>query len=123
MCFGLMFVLAFLFLATPVLVGLYARSAVGAAAHDAGRIVASAAGPDGVIEGTDELSPATLRAQRRVHDLLGERASFRVLRVDQRESVVEVEVTAPKPFLLFGGGTLGPDTIASRAVVRLEQLH
>jgi hypothetical protein len=123
MCFGLMFFLAFLFLATQVLVGLYARSAVGAAAHDAGRIVASAAGPDGVIEGPDELSPATLRAQRRVHDLLGERASFRVLRVDQSESVVEVEVTAPKPFLLFGGGTLGPDTIASRAVVRLEQLQ
>jgi hypothetical protein len=123
MCFGLMFFLGFLFLATQLLVGLYARSAVGAAAHDAGRIVASAAGPDGVIDDSAELGSATVRAQRRVQDLLGEEARLRVLRVDPGESVVEVEVTAPKPFLLFGGGTLGPDTIASRAVVRLERLQ
>jgi hypothetical protein len=123
MCFGLMFFLGFLFPATQVLVGLYARSAVGAAAHDAGRIVASAAGPDGVFDPADEVGAASLRAERRVHDLLGDRASFRLLRVDRRESLVEVEVTAPKPFLLFGGGTLGPDDIVGRAVVRLEQLQ
>jgi hypothetical protein len=123
MCFGLMFFLGFLFLATQVLVGLYARSAVEAAAHDAGRIVASAAGADGVLDGGDEVGPASARAERRVHDLLGDRASFRLLRLDPTESVVEVEVIAPKPFLLFGGGTLGADTIATRAVVRLERLQ
>jgi hypothetical protein len=123
MCFGLLFFLGFLFLATQVLVGLYARSAVGAAAHDAGRIVASAAGPDGVLDGPAELGPARARAEDRVRDLLGEDAGFRLVRVDGAASVVEVEVTAPKPFLLFGGGTLGADTIAARAVVRLEQLQ
>jgi hypothetical protein len=123
MCFGLLFFLGFLFLATQVLVGLYARSAVGAAAHDAGRIVASAAGADGVLDGPAELAPATARAERRVRDLLGADASFRLLRVDEQADVVEVEVTAPKPFLLFGGGTLGPDNIAGRAVIRLERLQ
>jgi hypothetical protein len=96
---------------------------VGAAAHDAGRIVASAAGSDGVLDGSAELAPATARAERRVRDLLGADASFRLLQVDGAASLVEVEVTAPKPFLLFGGGALGADTIASRAVVRLEQLQ
>lgn len=135
MCFGLLFFLGFLLLATQVLVTLYVRSTVEAAASDAARILASAAVDEGAA-GADLARPggsgapdliglttAERDAAERVHELLGNRATLRVVRIDVAESLVEVEVTLPRPRLLLGGGTLGGDTIAQRASVRLERLQ
>ncbi len=121
-CFGIMFFLGFLLLAAQITLGLYARSVVTSAALDSGRIMAGAAGPDGMVE-PGELATAHAAAEGRVHSLLGPHATFELRSVDQTASVVEVAVAAPRPRLLWGGGTLGSDVIERRVRVRLEQLQ
>lgn len=121
MCFGLLFFLGFLFLAAQVLVTLYARSVVSAAAYDAARIIAVSDG-DGTVQ-PERVNNAEGRARARVQELLGQDASLRIVRVDLADSLVEVEVTKPRPRLLLGGGTLGDDTLTAHAIVRLEQLQ
>ncbi len=121
-CFGIMFFLGFLLMAAQITLGLYARSVVTSAALDSGRIMAAAAGPNGMVE-PGELAAAQTEAVSRIQSLLGPYATFEVRSVDQAASVVEVAVSAPRPRLLWGGGTLGSDRIERRVRVRLEQLQ
>lgn len=121
-CFGIMFFLGFLLLAAQITLGLYARSVVTSAALDSGRIMAGAAGPNGMVE-PGELATAQAEAVNRVRSLLGPHATFELRSVDRAASVVEVAVSAPRPRLLWGGGTLGSDVIERRVRVRLEQLQ
>ena len=121
-CFGVVFFLGFLLLATQVAVGLYARSVVTSAALDAGRIMASAGGEDGTIE-AGELLAARAAATTRVRELLGADAQFQVTALDLEADRIEVSVTAARPRLLWGGGTLGSDVIERRVQLRLEQLQ
>ena len=118
--FGVLFFFGFLLFATQITVALYARSVVAGAALDAGRIVALAGGPDGVVD-AGELTAARAAAADRVTDLLGADADFEVESIDTNTGRAVVVVRAPRPRLLLGGGTLGSPTIERRAVVRLEQ--
>lgn len=122
LAFGILFFLGFMLLATQVALALYARSVVTGAALDAGRILATSSGGDGRFEPW-ELAGARRAASVRVHELLGDEATLRVIAVDLDADVVDVEVRAPKPRLLLGGGTLGDDVVARRVTVRLEELQ
>jgi hypothetical protein len=122
MSFGVLFFLAFLMVAAQVSVSLHARSVVTSAALDAGRIMASAAGPDGRIDG-DDLAAAEAAAGHRVHELLGDDATFAVDAFDVVAGTAEVSVRTPRPRLLLGGGTIGSDVIERRVRVRLELLR
>ena len=102
--------------------GLYATTVVTGAALDSGRIVARAAGADGVLD-SEELGAAQAAAQRRVRDLLGDAARFTVVGVDLAACRVTVSVSAPRPRLLLGGGTFGSPTLTRRAELRLEVLQ
>ena len=122
LCFGVLGFLGFLLLATQIAMSLYANTVVSGAALDGGRIVARAAGTDGVL-GPGELASARSAAERRVRDLLGEAARFDVTDVDLAADRITVSVQAPRPRLLLGGGTLGSATVTKRAEVRLEVLQ
>lgn len=119
---GVLFFLGFLLVAAQLGVSAYASTVLGTAAYDGGRVVAGAAGDDGVLDGA-ELAAAERRATARVADLIGPAATFEVIRVDSVASTVEVRVTAPRPRLLPGGGTIGSEQVSRRAVLRLEQLQ
>lgn len=109
--------LAFLLLAAHVLVGLQARSALGAAAFDAARVVSGsdAAGRADAVERAE-------RDARRVLGRFGDRARFE-WRV--AGDVVEVRATAPAPALLpvVAGGPLGGSEIERTVRVRVERLR
>lgn len=122
LAFGIMFFLGFMLLATQVALALYARSVVTGAALDAGRILATSSAGDGRFEPA-ELAGARRAAAMRVQDLLGDEATLQVIAVDLEADVAEVEVRAPKPRLLLGGGTLGDDVVARRVTVRVEELQ
>lgn len=119
---GVLFFLGFLLVSAQLGISAYATSVMSSAAYDGGRIVARAAGSDGRLDAS-ELSAAEHVASTRVADLAGRHATFRVVEVDVAASAVEVEVAAPRPRLMLGGGTIGSDLMVRRAVVRLEQLQ
>jgi len=121
-CFGVLFFLGFLLVAAQITIGLYARSTVGSAALDAGRIVSRSAGPDGELD-AGELRSAGHAARVRVRELLGDEATFALERVDLDAGEIEVAVQAPRPRLLLGGGTLGSAVVERRVVLRLEVLR
>ncbi len=122
LCFGVLGFLGFLLLATQIAMSLYANTVVSGAALDGGRIVARAAGADGVLA-PGELTAARSAAERRVRDLLGEAARFDVTEIDLAADRITVTVQAPRPRLLLGGGTLGSATVTRRAELRLEVLQ
>lgn len=122
LAFGVLFFLGFLLLATQVALVLYARTVVTSAALDAGRVIAGSAGRDGLLE-AGELRRGEAAAARRVHELLGDEATLRVLSIDTTAEVARLEVTAPKPRLLLGGGTLGSPTVVRQVTVRMEDLQ
>ena len=113
---GVTVFLAFLFLAVQVLFNLYARSAVGAAAYDAARLVAEAG----------DTGPATQRRAedhaRQVLGRYGDRVRF-VWMVDTDQ--VRLRVTARNPSFVFPalGGAVGFDEIDRTVAVRTERLR
>lgn len=119
---GVLFFLGFLLVAAQLGVSAYAATVLSTAAFDSGRIVAGSAGDDGVLDAT-ELAGAQHRAAARVADLVGPSATFQVVRIDVAASTVEVTVTAPRPRLLLGGGTIGSEQLSRSAVLRLERLQ
>lgn len=119
---GVLFFLGFLLVAAQLGVSAYAATVVSSAAYDGGRVIAGAAGDDGVFDPT-ELSAAENAAARRVTAIAGPTATFRVLSVDVAASTVEVEVSVPRPRLLLGGGTIGSELLTRAAVLRLEHLQ
>lgn len=122
MSFGVFCFLGFLLMATQITASMYARTVVRSAALDAGRIMARAGGPDGLLD-PSELHTAGEAAGRRVQELLGPAATFQVASVDRGTGHVTVTVRAPGPRLLPGGGTLGPDVLERTVRVRLELLR
>lgn len=120
--FGILFFLGFLLLATQVAVSLYARTVVHGAALDAGRLISLAAGSDGELQ-PGELATAERAAHQRVAELLGHDASLTVEAVDPVANRVTVSVEAPRPRLLFGGGTLGDPVLRETVELRLETLQ
>lgn len=112
--FGVTIFLAFLMLATQVLVHLYATSTVSAVAFDvARRASADGAGCDG--------------AAARAHDLLGsygDPATVHVSCAEDGEMRV-VTITGPTPARMVDafGAALGTDRIERTARVRIEQFE
>ena len=107
--------LAFMLLAAHVLVGLHARSVVGAAAFDAVRVVSGAEA--GQRAGAVARAEADARAGL---GRMGDRARFE-WRVDGE--MVEVRVTAPAPSLLpvVAGGPIGGSTVEQTVRLRVER--
>lgn len=112
--------LLFLFLAIHVLIGLYATSAVTAAAYDGARQVASA---DVEHDDPGALAAAREDAEAHVRSLLGRAgATARFDWTSSSATVVALHVRVPWPRLLPAiGGPLGDARVDRTVRVRVER--
>ncbi len=116
---GLLIFLVFLLFVCQLLLGLFARSTVSAAAYDGAHLVASkrtaSAGDDWAVQN---------EAESRMRQLLGtagQQANFDWTGTDADWVTVRVQVPAPR--LGWPGFTRSPSTIERGAQVRVEAIR